>query len=109
KSRNEQRCSDLTVRHSRHRGSYFPAEMSSARLRGWFVVSKHDGEMRGVRKLLAERDEGMERGVLTRTHICPRGVLTMGRLANFDPPSYSIRSTNRSDVTDVTPLLRIGE
>ncbi|KYQ60677.1 hypothetical protein ALC60_00302 [Trachymyrmex zeteki] len=47
-----------------------------------------------VRKLLAERDGRVERGVLTRAHICPRGVLTMGRLANFDPPSYSIRSTN---------------
>ena len=49
-----------------------------------------------ARKLLAERDGGIERGVLTRAHICPRGVLTMGRLANFDPPSYSIRSAMRS-------------
>lgn len=44
KSRNERRCSDLTVRHSRHRGGlYFPAEMSSTRLRGWFAGSERDG------------------------------------------------------------------
>lgn len=44
KSRNERRYSVLTVRHSRHRGLYFLAEMSSTRLRGWFVESKNDEE-----------------------------------------------------------------
>ncbi|TGZ37146.1 hypothetical protein DBV15_05850 [Temnothorax longispinosus] len=48
KSRNERRCSDLTVRHGRHREPYFPAEMSSTRLRGWFAESKRDVGMRGV-------------------------------------------------------------
>ncbi|KYN42782.1 hypothetical protein ALC56_02584 [Trachymyrmex septentrionalis] len=51
-----------------------------------------------ARKLLAERDGGIERGVLTRAHICPRGVLTMGRLANFDPLSYSIRSAPHKQI-----------
>lgn len=61
-----------------------------------------------VRKLLAERDGRVERGVLTRAHICPRGVLTMGRLANFDPPSYSIRSTMRSRISRATTPENIG-
>lgn len=55
-----------------------------------------------VRKLLAERDGGMKRGVLTRAQICARGILTMGRSANFDPPRYSIRPATRSRIFRAT-------
>ncbi|KYN28826.1 hypothetical protein ALC57_01789, partial [Trachymyrmex cornetzi] len=70
KSRNEQRYSDLTVRHGRHWGSYFPAEMSSTRLRGWFVVGKHDGKIRGV----AEKDEKLQKSAFSsRVRACNNG------------------------------------